>query len=383
MADKITKVTGSKGFFGTLAESLKKVVSGFAMFFLAFPLLLWNECRSVTTAKSLDEGSGLVIEVSSDAVDANNQSKLVHITGEAKTNETLKDPQLSVAMKGLRLRRSVEMYQWMEREEKKTKDDKEYTTWYYEKGWSSNLVDYTDFEEIEGHVNPTSMPYESQTWQVAGATVGAWNMSPDQIAKMSSFQKLTITDDAAKAAGRNAQAYNGDLYIGPNPSTPVVGDVRIEYEVVPEGPVSLIGQQVSSTMQAYQTQAGDALLLVQSGTHDSAAMFEKAHSDNALMTWLIRFVGFMMMFMGLSLIFGPIKVIADKVPFIGNALEAGVALVAFLIAAFLSLMTIAVSWIVVRPLVGIGLMILAIGSVVGLVMLVRKGKAKKEATAAA
>jgi hypothetical protein len=383
MADKITKVTGSKGFFGTLAESLKKVVSGFAMFFLAFPLLLWNECRSVTTAKSLDEGAGLVVEVSADAIDAANQSKLVHITGEAKTNETLKDPQLSVAMKGLRLRRSVEMYQWLEREEKKTKDDKEYTTWYYEKGWSSNLVDYTDFEEIEGHVNPSSMPYESETWQVAGATVGAWNMSADQIAKVSNFQKLTITDDAAKAAGRNAQAYNGDLYIGPNPSSPVVGDVRIEYEVVPEGPVSLIGQQVSSTMQAYQTQAGDALLLVQTGTHNSAAMFEKAHSDNVMMTWLIRFIGFFMMFMGLSLIFGPVKVIADKVPFIGNALEFGVALVAFLLAAFLSLMTIAVSWIVVRPLVGIGLMILAIGSVVGLVMLVRKGKAKKEAAAAA
>ena len=378
MADKITKVT-EKGFFSTLAESVKKVVSGLALFLLAFPLLLWNECRSVQTAKSLDEGAGLVVEVDATAVDPGNQGKLVHISGEAKTVETLKDPVLAVEAKGLRLQRSVEMYQWIEREEKKTKDNKEVTTYYYEKGWSPNLVDHTSFEEIDGHVNPSSMPFESESWMVSRATVGGWEMSSAQIEKLYNWEDLTVSDEMAKAGG--GKAHNGELYIGPDPASPTIGDVRIEYEVVPEGPVSLVGKQVSSTMEPYQTEAGDKLLLVKPGTMSAAAMFEAAHSENVMMTWIFRFVGFLMMFVGLGLIFGPVKVIADRVPFIGPAISGGVGLVAFLLAAFRSLLTIAVSWIVARPLVGIGLLVLSIGAFVGVIMLVRKGK--KAAPAAA
>lgn len=373
MADKITKVT-EKGFFSTLGESIKKVLTGLALFFLAFPLILWNECRSVQTAKSLDEGSGLVIEVDSASVDSANQGKLVHITGEAKTVETLKDPVLAVEAKGLRLQRSVEMYQWLEREEKKTKDNKEITTFYYEKGWSPNLVDYTDFEEIDGHVNPQSMPFDSESWQVSRATIGAWEMSSDQIQKLTNWQDLAVSDEMATAGG--GKAHNGDLYIGPDPASPTIGDVRIEYEAVPEGPVSLVGKQVSSTMEPYQTEAGDKLLMVRPDTMSAAAMFEAAHADNVLMTWLMRFGGFMMMFIGLGLIFGPVKVIADKVPFIGPAISGGVGLIAFLLAAFLSLFTIAISWIVARPLVGVLLMVASVGALVGVVMVVKKAKGK-------
>ena len=61
----------------------------------------------------------------------------MHTSGEAKTTETLADPILAVSAPGLRLQREVEMYQWLEREEKsKNSKDEEVTTWYYEKGWS-------------------------------------------------------------------------------------------------------------------------------------------------------------------------------------------------------------------------------------------------------
>ncbi|HJN77707.1 MAG TPA: TMEM43 family protein [Myxococcota bacterium] len=371
MVDKITKVT-EKGFFSTLGESIKKVLAGLALFFLAFPLLLFNECRSVQTAKSLDEGSGLVVEVDSASVDPGNQGKLVHISGEAKTVETLKDPVLAVEAKGLRLERSVEMYQWLEREEKKTKDGKEYTTFYYEKGWSPNLVDYTDFEEQNGHVNPASMPFTTESWAVSRATVGAWQMSADQILKLSNWEGVAVSDDMAAAGG--GKAHNGMLYIGPDPATPTIGDTRIEYEAVPEGPVSLVGRQTSSTMEAYQTEAGDKLLLVRSGVMSAEAMFQAAHDDNVLLTWILRFVGFLMMFVGLGLLFGPVKVIADRVPFFGPAISGGVGLFAFLLAAFLSLFTIAVSWIVARPLVGVLLLIASLGAFAGVIMLVRRAK---------
>ncbi|MCP4804971.1 MAG: hypothetical protein GY913_16905 [Proteobacteria bacterium] len=373
-----------KGFFGTLMESVKKVVTGFALFFLAFPLLLWNECRSVQTAKSLDEGAGLVVEVDSASVDPGNQGKLVHTSGEAKTTETLADPILAVSSPGLRLSRDVEMYQWLEREEKsKNSKDEEVTTWYYEKGWSSSLNNSSNFEEPYGHTNPSSMPYESEDWQVSQASVGAWMMSSAQIQKLTNWSDVTVTPEMAAAAGGAAKASGGNLYIGPDSSSPTVGDVRISYQAVPEGAVSLIGKQVSSTMEPYQTVAGDQLLLVQDGTVSAEMMFQAAKDANVMMTWILRFVGFMMMFTGLGLILGPVKVVADKIPLVGDAIEAGIGLFAFLVAAFLSLVTIAVSWIVARPLVGVLLLVVAVGALVGVVMLVKKARAGKAAAAAA
>ena len=146
----------TKGFFGTLMDSLKRVLGGFGLLLLAPMLLFWNECRSVQTAKSLDEGAGMVVSVGSAAVDAGNEGKLVHTSGEADTTESLSDDQFQIKAKGFRMERTVEMYQWIESKKTRKENDKEITTWTYDKGWSSELKDYTGFKETKGHMNPMS-----------------------------------------------------------------------------------------------------------------------------------------------------------------------------------------------------------------------------------
>lgn len=51
-------------------------------------------------------------------------------------------------------------------------------------------------------------------------------------------------------------------------------------------------------------------------------------------------------------------------PFLGNLAEMGIGLVSFLIALILSSITIAIAWIIYRPLIGIALLVVAVGSVV-------------------
>jgi hypothetical protein len=62
----------------------------------------------------------------------------------------------------------------------------------------------------------------------------------------------------------------------------------------------------------------------------------------------------------------------DVIPILNSIVGMGVSLVAFLVAAVFSLVTIAVSWIVVRPVLGISLLVAA---AVLLVLLLRKKKA--------
>jgi hypothetical protein len=77
---------------------------------------------------------------------------------------------------------------------------------------------------------------------------------------------------------------------------------------------------------------------------------------------------------GLFLFFRPFEVFADVVPFLGSLLGAGIAIFAGLVAAALTSVTIAISWLVFRPLLGIGLLVLAGGAVAALIYLARRMK---------
>lgn len=83
------------------------------------------------------------------------------------------------------------------------------------------------------------------------------------------------------------------------------------------------------------------------------------------------------MFAGLSMLLRPISVLADVVPLFGNIAEAGIAVVAFLIALLLSVITIAIAWIIFRPIIG-GALLVTSTAVVW--VLVKKIKAAKKAS---
>jgi hypothetical protein len=57
----------------------------------------------------------------------------------------------------------------------------------------------------------------------------------------------------------------------------------------------------------------------------------------------------------------PVAVLADVVPFLGSLVEMGSFLVSLLVAATLSLVTISVAWLFYRPLLTVGLLLVAGG----------------------
>jgi hypothetical protein len=94
-------------------------------------------------------------------------------------------------------------------------------------------------------------------------------------------------------------------------------------------------------------------------------------------TWLLRLLGFLLMYGGLKKVFGPLGVLADVLPFLGSLVRMGTGLLSFLIALPCSLVTIAIAWIVYRPVLGIILLVIAVGAIVMLF------KNRKSAPAAA
>ncbi|MHB8872578.1 MAG: TMEM43 family protein [Myxococcaceae bacterium] len=372
-----------------LMKSIKSVLVGLAMFVISFPLLFWNEGRAVQTAKSLDEGAASVQSVASEKVDPSKEGKLVHTSGMATTEEILKDPDFKVEAKAIKLVRDVEMYQW--EETKKTEEQKNVggstttkTTYDYRKTWSSSLIDSTGFKESVIHSNPDAMRYESRTLTAKNVTLGAFTLTDGQISQIDKASDLAIDAKAIEGFPLKASVATGTIYIGEDSGEPEIGDMKVSFESVPPMVVSVVAQQAGSTFAPYQTSAGDALLLVQDGQITAAAMFQAAQAANAMMTWILRLIGFVLMFAGLFAIFKPISVLGDVVPLVGSMLGAGLGLFAFLISVALTLLTVGVAWLFYRPILGVVLLLIAGGAIAGLVKLgLNKRKAKAAAAPAA
>ncbi|HEV8238682.1 MAG TPA: hypothetical protein VGS57_04895 [Thermoanaerobaculia bacterium] len=106
MSHSAVRVT-QQGLGGRLGGSLKGAVVGVIFALVAVPLLFWNEGRAVKRARTLAEGAGKVVSVPAAAVDASHEGGLVHTSGQATTDEVLRDPTFGVERNALALERKV------------------------------------------------------------------------------------------------------------------------------------------------------------------------------------------------------------------------------------------------------------------------------------
>jgi hypothetical protein len=376
-ADSYTEY-GGRSWGSRLIESIKGILFGFVMFIVAFPVLFWNEGRAVQTAKSLEEGASEAVSVASDSVETRNEGKLVYLTGDATTTDTLSDPEFGVTVSALRLERRAEMYQWKESKtshSQKTLGGGEttVTSYKYEKVWSPQLINSGGFKQASGHENPQTMPVTNQSWTAKSVTLGGFTLPEALIDKMDNTERYAADEKAASNSAPKVQnrfkLHQGGYYLGQNPASPAIGDTRIAFKVVRPATVSIVARQVENTFAAYQAKAGGSILLLTYGTVSPDAMFKTAEKANKTLTWVFRAAGFLLMFIGLFLIFNPLAVVADVLPIFGSLLRAGVAGFAGLVAAALSLVTVSVAWLTYRPLLGLALLVLAAASVWGLLRL--------------
>ena len=387
--------TTTESWGSRLGGSIRGVLIGLAFFVGGFPVLFWNEGNSVKTAKAIDEGEGACISVDSSAqVDAEYEGKLVHMTGKADTKDVLSDATFGVSTTAIKLKREVEMYQWVE--ESRTSEKKKMggsvekvTTYTYKKEWSSHAIDSGDFKE-QGHDNPGVIEFPEEEQLAANVTFGAFRLSEKQIGKIGSARDFAFPTNFTCALPRvqvkgstiyvpNAETRNNPLNNRDVATQTRIGDMRVKFRVIYPHDVSIIAKQKGDSFIDYTAKNGKKLNYLEDGIEDAAAMFETARTNNAIMTWLVRIGGFLMMFFGLSMVFKPLSVLADVLPILGDLVEMGMGFVAGLIALVCSIITIAVAWIFFRPVLGITLLVIA-GTLLGL--LIKKLVAAKAAKAA-
>lgn len=364
--DSFTEVTQT-GWLSRIGKSITGVLIGLVLTVGSFPLLWWNEGRSVKTYQGLVEGEKVCVEAAAESIDPANDGKLVHTSARAEAKDSVADPVFGLQLPGtIKLRRDVEIFQWTEHKKthKKTKlggGEETVTEYTYTKEWDDKIHRSYEFRKPTGHTNPEPA-YRSDSFSAKNVTFGAFRLPEFLIAAWDDYKPLALPakETLPEAIRPRAQVRSDWLYLSANPDQPELGDVRVKFQSIPSGEASVLARQIKDTFEPYTTQSQTKISRIGSGVQSKESMFAAAKSENNLMTWLLRGLGAFLMFLGLVFIFQPFKVLADVLPLAGRIVGAGTGLIAFLLAGVGSTLTISLAWLWYRPLLGAAILIVTV-----------------------
>jgi hypothetical protein len=144
------------------------------------------------------------------------------------------------------------------------------------------------------------------------------------------------------------------------PGSPQIGDEKVSFALTRPDDVSVMGVQTGNSFTAFESEVGKTKLLLYQGLLSAEEVVAGEEQKAKILRWALRGGGVLIMFFGLLLILKPLSVLADVLPFLGSLVGGVSALIAFLLSIAISFVVIAISWIFFRPLLGIGLLAVAI-----------------------
>lgn len=409
-----------------VGNSFKGILTGIVLFIGGTVLLWWNEGRAVKTDKMLNQAEELTVPMDNiSKVDPAFEGKLVYANGMTETTDSLSDSQFPVGGIAVQLGREVEYYQYEEEKHEETKDklgggQETITTYTYKTDWVGSPINSSNFADPQyQRSNFTLAQFEDEVHYAELVKFGAYRLNEGQIRSFTGNESATIdaesdffktlndnvirtapgaapvapataaqpttTADSTAATTVAVKDYEyvhiqgNVVYIGKNPSSPQVGDVRITFNKVMPQKVSLIAKVMGDTFTQYKTDYG-TFSTIRMGEVGVDEIYQQEHDNNTMMTWLLRLLGVLCVIGGLKGIFGILETLAKVVPFIANIIGFGVGLICTVVGLVWSLIVIALAWIFYRPILGIAILVIAGGLIY---YFSTKGKKKKAEQAAA
>ncbi len=384
-------VVSRTGFFSRMKSALFGILIGLVAIPGSVILMGWNEYRTVHRSRGLNEGAEIVQTVSDPTnIDTGLEQKLIHMTGLAKTQNLLRDEQFQVEQMAIMLSRDVEMFQWDEEEHTESRgrtggSKTTKKTYSYDNDWRSGRVSSEKFHNTNDYINPNPT-FVDQVFVAKTVNIGAFEFDERLKSSINQYQDLPWNQDSISKLPAELQdqtKVEGEwLYWSQHgtagAASPTVGDQRIKIAFVASDiDVSLVTQQTGNTFSPYETSNGQELHKLYVGKFTAPEVFKKLSSENQMWAWLWRVIGLVACTVGFSLILAPIAVVADVIPFLGSLTRGATFFVSALMAVIVSAITISLAWIAVRPLIGIPMLLVAVGAAFWLFRFGKKNRAKE------
>ena len=399
--------TITTGYGSRVKQSFKSIATGFTLFLGATAILWWNEGNSVKTADMLEEAQGVCVVMENPSKkDASLEGQLVCGTAMAVTEDLLTDKDFGLSVNAISMKRKVEYYQWHETKTEETKEksdgsEKKIVTYDYRRDWSSTPIGSSKFKQHYGHVNVVLAEFEDGEQWAEHVSFGAYSLNNSLIHSINTYEPLRpeLSDDVLRQLDKTIQASyerhytkkeglnsndlnyvhvsDNQLYLGLEPGSPTVGDVRIKFErVAPSHEVTVVAVVNGDGFGPFKAKNGYMLEKLVMGKKDMDQFFEDEQETNTFNTWAYRILGIIMVIGALKLIFGFVVTLTKIVPFLSTIVGWGVGVICTVLGVVWSLIVIAIAWLFYRPIVGIALLVIA-GILVWIFALGGKNKLKQ------
>jgi hypothetical protein len=191
--------------------------------------------------------------------------------------------------------------------------------------------------------------HEHQSELTSNCIFGTNYALPDStIQGLSNYKLLTLNDGIHERLRDDLRGrfrlYQNSLYSG-DPAFPRVGDVRVSFHRVDPELYSVIGRQQGSHITSFRSTQGDDLLLISEGAKSARELIKQEEGGNRVMLYIMRLVGWLLLFLGVSLLLDPIATVFDVLPFLGGIIRLGSGAFAFVVSSTVTLFIIGLIWI--------------------------------------
>ncbi|CAD8204230.1 unnamed protein product [Paramecium octaurelia] len=415
-----TSKGSSKVYAGESEVSpLVEFLAGIILFILAFPILWLNEYKAAENEVNLERAEKECVSTNCLEVNPNLEKRLVHINGQTRTNEILKDEDFGVEVDNcLVLKRKVETYQWIRKEETEGVGKDKKVKVFFVPEWSA--IKHESYENFSN--NESDWTVKKKSKYSKEVYLGVYLLTKFQLKQARNFQVIQPSQEwvsaCQQAFPKKTQEYvkieDEYVYFNKVNGNFTVGDQRIKFQKVKCGDATVVSQQKGNTFEPYSLHVNESKLLNdyddKGSDHsiyvgqDLSQILKEKDDENALqrqlkhllepikyidwliekvltihevfdhklkesrkLTYAVRFLGLLLMFFGLMLFFSPVVYVISWFPLLGRFMAElstlMFAIVSFFISVPLTLITIALAWLRFHP--KRALLIFGIGFLIG------------------
>ncbi|XP_068628811.1 transmembrane protein 43 homolog [Battus philenor] len=267
--------------------------------------LVWAESQTIESNLVLEEliSGAESIDVHT-AYDAGHyENRIVHITGPLRILEPISEPDYNIQVLAVKLRKRVQMYQWIE----ETTDQQNFLsepgeesqkTYWYHKDWRDYVVDSSLFYIRPGHHNPTSMPIFSETHIAESVKIGWLFLGLEVKRKVNDYYEIWSDSRPERS---DIKLHSGFYYHGASALEHEVGDLRIHFSYAgrEDDIYTAVGIVERGILQPYTSvnfKSADPISLFRKGSYSLKQLYDLEKRDANIHTWKYRMLGLIQVF---------------------------------------------------------------------------------------
>ena len=394
-----TTKTSRKSWFNRIFDSFVSAILGIVLFFFTFAVITASEGVYVTRLQSIDKISDDLVSTDAEL------GRHLFYTSDTIRGTHLQDKTFGISSNCLRMRRVTEMYQYYEETSTKTVKDSvgggetTQTTYTLKTDWFDYLPALSGNADGSPPGGNPSFPtisdelIMSREFCSSELSIEGHKLSESQIQRVSEWGPLKckppspgslpvshgshLSDQCSVYLPTGSATYG--TFNDSKPGTPSVGDVRIKWEIIPEGIYTvmcgkqdrnLCGYRVPGVSDyqlpfiCYPCTCGIGAMLinlvsssanviddVRFGSHSAIDIIASLRREASITSWGFRILVFFLFMMSTFMILSPLPTILDVIGFVGDIARFGTFFIAIVVSLIITPLAVAVAWVAYRPVI--------------------------------